>query len=114
MPIETLLFPDRDSAETACAAWLGDRLETAPARSSGRVSLLLSGGSTPTRVLPTLLNFDLDWVRVDCLASDERLVSPDHPDSTEGMIRRLFTEADRPITYAGLKGATDPGAALSA
>ena len=114
MTIDTQTFPDRNAAETACANWLGDRLEAALSRTTGRLSLLLSGGSTPTRVLPALLKRELDWARVDCVASDERVVSPDHPDSTEGMIRRLFSESGRPIVYAGLKGDTEPDDALSA
>lgn len=114
MPFERIASPSRDAAEAACAAWMGDRLDRALRGTTGRVTLLLSGGSTPTRVLPQLLARPLAWDRVDCLASDERLVAADHPGSTEGMIRRLFAQSGRPLHYAGLSGETGPEAGIAA
>lgn len=112
MGLTTLQYPDQAQAETACADQIALALDNALQVSSGRVTLLLSGGSTPARILPRLLYHDLDWGRVDTLASDERVVSASHLDSTEGMIRRCFAQAKRPLRYAGLNGHTDSSRAL--
>jgi len=117
MALERIPHASRDAAEAACAAWLGDSLAAALAATAapgGRVTLMLSGGSTPGRVLPPLLARDIAWNRVDVLASDERVVPSDHPDSTEGLVRRLFADAGRPLHYAGPGGETDPDTALAA
>jgi 6-phosphogluconolactonase len=116
MAMEQQTFTDRDAAEAACAAWLGARLAAAlgGATVGRRVALLVSGGATPARLLPRLLRRDLDWTRIDTIASDERLVAVDHPDSTEGMLARLFRAAGRPLNHAGPGGETDPAAALAA
>ena len=105
-------------AAAAAARLLGDALAAALAEARaagpGRVTLMLSGGRTPRAVLPLLLARDLDWGRVDTLASDERLVPPDDPDSTEGMVRAGFAAAGRPLRYCAPGHPDDPAAALAA
>ncbi|QEW28216.1 6-phosphogluconolactonase [Roseovarius indicus] len=113
MTLETLPFSNKGAAEAACSDWLAGKLVSALENTPDRVTVLVSGGSTPTRVLPAILTRDLDWNRIDCVASDERIVAPSDPDSTEGMIHRLFSEAGRPLNYAGLGSATVPDAALA-
>ena len=78
-----------------------------------RVGLILSGGRTPRAMLPLLLADDLDWGRVEVAAGDERLVPPDHPDSTQGMIAAAFAAAGRPLTYRGFGPDLTPGPALA-
>ncbi len=101
-------------AAAAAAQLLGDALAAALAEAPGQVTLMLSGGRTPRAVLPLLLARDLDWSRVDTLASDERLVPPDDPDSTEGMVRAEFAAAGRPLRYCAPGHPDDPAAALKA
>ncbi|SEA65056.1 6-phosphogluconolactonase [Rubrimonas cliftonensis] len=111
MSVRVVSCVDRAAAEAACAARLAALLGAALADRAGRVGLLVSGGATPTRVLPLLLAEKLDWDRVDMLASDERLTPLDHPDSTEGMARGLLRRFGRGARYLGPGGLTDPAAA---
>lgn len=53
----------------------------------------LSGGDTAERAYRHLATFpDLGWSRMTVLLSDERWVPVDHPDSNEGMARRVLLE----------------------
>lgn len=60
-----------DFPETAAGA-LSRALQTVLLRKP-RVSLALSGGSTPLRALKRLARADLDWTRVDIYQVDERV-----------------------------------------
>jgi 6-phosphogluconolactonase len=53
-------------------------------------SVALSGGSLARRCYEAL---DLDWRDVTVFIGDERAVAVDHPDSNEGMIRRVLHPA---------------------
>lgn len=97
----------------AAAAVLAEALSEALSGTEERAALLLSGGQTPRNVLPLLLARDLPWDRVRVMASDERLVPPDHADSTEGMVRALFAAAGRPLSYHGPGPDLAPEAALA-
>lgn len=97
----------------AAAAALAEALSAALSQTGDRVALLLSGGQTPRHVLPLLMAQDLPWGRVRVMASDERLVPPEHADSTEGMIRALFAAAGRPLDYLGPGPDSAPEAALA-
>lgn len=114
MPIACHSHDTAAAAEAACAAWLGARLKAGLAGTDGPVGLLVSGGATPGRVLPELLAQEVDWNRVHVVASDERVVPTDHPDSTEGMIRALFAQSGKPLHYAGPGGTSEPDSALAA
>jgi len=55
--------------------------------------LALSGGDTAERAYRHLATFaDLGWARMTVLMSDERWVPVDHPDSNEGMARRVLLD----------------------
>ena len=54
---------------------------------SGKVSIALSGGSSPTLLYKGLSSIDLDWARVRVTLLDDRLVPADHFDSNEKMVR---------------------------
>ncbi|AXI47996.1 hypothetical protein C1J03_19520 [Sulfitobacter sp. SK012] len=82
-------------------------------QSAERVGLMVSGGRTPAKVLPMVLSKSgIDWDRIDIVASDERLVGIDDPASTEGMIRRIFSDAGCPCHYIGFGADPAPEAAL--
>lgn len=97
------------------AARIGDALAAACAEpSQGRIGFMVSGGRTPAQVLPLVLGRDdVDWARVDVVASDERLVSRDYPASTEGLVRLLFEKAGRVCHYVGFGADTSPDMALA-
>lgn len=52
---------------------------TAALRDKGRVSLALSGGTTPWPALRALARADLDWTRVDIFQVDERMAPQGDP-----------------------------------
>ncbi len=56
----------------------------------GAATLVLSGGKTPLSYLPVLFAAPVAWEKVHITLSDERWVPPGHPDSNEGMVRRLM------------------------
>jgi 6-phosphogluconolactonase len=55
-------------------------------------TLALSGGSTPKPLYESLSQQSLLWDKVHVFWGDERYVSPDHPDSNEGMARRAWLD----------------------
>jgi len=60
----------------------------------GRYLLALSGGLTPQPVYKLLASEkytnQLDWTKVFVFFTDERCVSPDHPDSNYNMVKKLL------------------------
>lgn len=82
-------FPDRDAAVQALTEGLvGDLTQAISERGQGTIAV--SGGRTPELVFPLLSNTDLDWSRIAVTLIDERWVEPEHPDSNEGLARRLL------------------------
>ena len=64
-------------------------------RDSGRVTLSLSGGSTPKRLYSSLSNTDLDLEKTYFFFGDERNVPPDDERSNFGMAKRaMFDRLD--------------------
>ena len=59
-------------------------------RKRGHAALAVSGGRTPEHIFPLLCKADLMWDRVRVTLTDERWVAPSHPDSNEGLARRLL------------------------
>ncbi len=54
------------------------------AKAEGRISVALSGGSTPSQLFRFLAEDfarDIPWQRLEIFFGDERCVAPDHPDS---------------------------------
>ena len=102
-------FETREEASVAAAARIRDalahRLENQKA-----ATLVVSGGTTPARCFQELAHLDIEWDRVNVLASDDRWVPSDHEDSNEKLIRNKllvngasiagllpFFKADTPI-----------------
>jgi 6-phosphogluconolactonase len=52
----------------------------------------LAGGSTPKPIYQGLAKKGLDWSKIKVFWGDERYVSPDHPDSNEGMARQAWLD----------------------
>ncbi|MEM7100513.1 MAG: 6-phosphogluconolactonase [Pseudomonadota bacterium] len=50
-------------------------------------TLVLSGGTTPQQCLATLATCELPWENVKVTLTDERMVTVDHPESNERMLR---------------------------
>lgn len=67
-------------------------------------SLIVSGGSTPIGLFELLSKEKLDWEKVYITLADERLVSVDHEDSNENMVKKILlqNEAKKAI-FVGLK-----------
>lgn len=61
---------------------------------NGIVRVAMSGGSTPKRVYPLLLEPSrrdaVDWSRVEFFWGDERAVPPDHPESNFGVAYQML------------------------
>ncbi len=76
----------------------------------GRATLAVSGGRTPEHIFPLLSQAELPWARVTVTLADERWVEPGHPDSNEGLARRLLIQGPASAArFIGLKtGHADP------
>jgi 6-phosphogluconolactonase len=83
--INQLSFVDREAAAQALAIRVADDLSQALANSE-RITLMVSGGSSPRGMFHVLRSKSLPWERVSVIASDERNVPHDHPESNYGMI----------------------------
>ena len=87
----------------AVAEFLAIRLQDAP-----RVSLVVSGGSTPVPFFKALSEKDLDWSRVDVLLADERWVDEDDPASNTRLVKdKLLRNRAASARFLSLK---QPGA----
>ena len=60
--------------------------------SQGKVSLALSGGSSPVAIYEELSTYDLDWSKVTLTLIDDRQVDADHPDSNQLLIARTMRQ----------------------
>jgi 6-phosphogluconolactonase len=84
-------FDTRDEASMAAAkrisAALTRRLDT-----QSEASLVVSGGTSPTKCLAELSRSDVDWQRVYVLLSDERWVSAEDEDSNEKLVRETLLQ----------------------
>ena len=82
-------FETRDEASIAAAEQIASALQRR--LDLKRVaSLVVSGGTTPSRCFQELAQTDLNWSGINVLASDDRWVPPDHEDSNEKLIRETL------------------------
>jgi len=88
------VFPDAQALSAAAAAWVADELrDSAAARS--RVSLVLSGGSTPRTMyerLATQFRDRIPWPDVHAFWSDERYVPHGDPLSNYRMAKHALLD----------------------
>lgn len=101
------IFNSREAASTALADHIAETLKSAISN-SGRASLVISGGTSPLATFRALRQKSLPWSNVTVVPSDERLVTVDHEDSNEGMIRRELLQ-DEAATAALMSLAGDDG-----
>jgi 6-phosphogluconolactonase len=98
-------FGDREALYDAAADALTGAVRNALAE-KGRATIALAGGSTPAPVYRRMAKADLAWSEVKVLATDERQVSPDHPDSNARMLREtLLQERASAATLVSLQTA---------
>lgn len=88
---QIIQVPDLAGVVEAALKLVLERIETTLAQAD-RCTLVLAGGSTPKPLYEALAQADLPWDRIHCFWGDERYVSPDHPDSNEGMARRAWLD----------------------
>ena len=92
--MQWLEFENRDRASRYTAERLADHLRGALSANPGRVTVALSGGSTPQACYRMLANTDLEWQRVDVTLTDERCVPATHTDSNTRMLHQhLFKDS---------------------
>ena len=87
----THIFDDATAAAHACAHRI-DRLLRQLLASKARVSLAVSGGSTPAIMLEELSKADVPWENVHIFQVDERLVPPTDQESNYRLVREKLIE----------------------
>jgi 6-phosphogluconolactonase len=77
--------------------------------------IVLTGGSTPRHAYALAAEADRDWSGATVWFSDERMVSPDHPDSNFGMAAKtLLSRLSKPPTVVRMQGELGAEAAAGA
>lgn len=89
MALRVEIAPNRTDLIRHARSRLIDRLQAA-AQSRDRITLALSGGSTPKPLYESLIEADLPWEKLHIFWGDERYVPNDHPDSNEKMTREAW------------------------
>jgi len=57
-----------------------------------RCTIALAGGSTPKPLYEAIASQELPWEQIHVFWGDERYVSPEHPDSNQGMARKAWLD----------------------
>ncbi len=110
------IYPNSDSLFRGAAEKFKE-IYTDSVRSSGRFSVVLSGGSTPRDLYHLLAaghaGRSIDWSRVHFFWSDERCVPLDHPDSNYNMAyNTMLRDLNQPETHIHrIAGDAEPGRA---
>lgn len=86
-----LVVPDKQALSERALEIVVERINTA-LETRGICTLALAGGSTPKPVYEALSLLNLPWERLHIFWGDERYVSPDHPDSNQGMARQAWLD----------------------
>jgi 6-phosphogluconolactonase len=68
-----------------------DRIQSTLAEND-RVTIALSGGSTPKPLYEAIASQNLPWDKIHIFWGDERYVPPSHPDSNEKMAREAWLD----------------------
>lgn len=96
-------FGSPAALDAALAAQLAADLR-ADLANQPRVSMAVSGGSTPRNMFRLLAATELDWTRVAITLVDERWVAPTDPDSNEALVRDcLLRDQAGAASFMGLK-----------
>ena len=71
---------------------------------NGSVSFVISGGSSPVKIFNDLSKSDLDWSKVSVTLVDDRVVSSEHSDSNEKLLKEnLFINNASAAKFISLK-----------
>ena len=71
---------------------------------NGRASFVVSGGSSPVKIFNDLSKSDLDWSKVSVTLVDDRVVSSEHSDSNEKLLKEnLFINNASAAKFISLK-----------
>ena len=82
-------FESREAASIAAAEAIAALLERR-LDAHEKASLVVSGGTTPSRCFAELADLELDWDNVHVVLSDERWVPADSDDSNEKLVRETL------------------------
>jgi 6-phosphogluconolactonase len=108
------IYPTKDELEQAAVNRIV-RIVAEAIRERGACFIALSGGETPRRVYHRLVKAPIDWHRVHLWFGDERMVSPDDPQSNYGMVEKELLSAvaipDRNVHR--IRGEEPPGEAAA-
>ena len=75
---------------------------------NGRASFVVSGGSSPVKIFNDLSKSDLDWSKVSVTLVDDRVVSSEHSDSNERLLKEnLFINNASVAKFISLKSESD-------
>lgn len=95
-------YSDRDMMAIDVANQIADELSEA-LHGQNRICLAVPGGSTPGPIFDALCAADIDWGRVDVVATDERWVPEGHPRSNARLIKeRLLVNRAAEARYLPL------------
>lgn len=92
MQADKKIFADNPAVANAYAAALAEWIES---QSQPKVTVSLSGGSTPTLLFEILAGQfadKVDWSRIHLFWGDERCVAPDDPQSNYGVCKSLLLD----------------------
>lgn len=85
------VLPDRKALIERSLAVVLSKIQATIAE-RGFSTIALAGGSTPKPLYEALATCDLPWEKIHVFWGDERYVSPDHPDSNQGMARTAWLD----------------------
>jgi len=85
------VLPDQSALVKRALDLILSKIDTA-IEQRGRLTIALSGGSTPKPLYEAIANQKLPWDKIHVFWGDERYVAPDHSDSNELMARRAWLD----------------------
>ena len=107
-----LNFESRDALMVGVSGLMADVIGAALSRKA-RVSVALSGGSTPEPAYRALAAAALDWSRVDLALVDDRWVAPGEAGSNETLLRSAFAAASGVTVHGLYRPGTDAAAGIA-
>lgn len=90
-------FDSRAALELSLSSRL-KQLLSQQLESNRQVSIALSGGSTPVKLLRRLSNTELPWEKIDITLVDDRIVPVDHQDSNERMVHECLLQGKAKVS----------------
>ena len=67
-----------------------ERILNKSIQENNKASMIVSGGSSPTNLLHALNDLDIEWIKVNVMLLDERLVDEDNKYSNQRYLRENF------------------------